>query len=184
MKARCVLLLVLALTIDAASGETLEETRRAAYSANWKKLAGIENRMRATRPGRRETPVRPGNIHEEEVREIQRVTSEIWPGAIIKISTVVVGCPCEDGPFCSDQVWILKHRPAKAKGLLLSRIDGHWAIGPVQLWWLDYENLQARRKHFASHWAYRDAEREMYESFPVCAVAPDGADRETPGGRP
>lgn len=184
MKARRVLLLVLALTIGAASGETPDETRRAAYSANWKRLASIENRIRATRPGRRETPVRPGSIHEEEVREIQRVTSEIWPGASIRISTVVVGCPCEEGPSCSAQVWVVRHRPAKAKGLLLSRIDGHWAIGPVQHWWFDYEHLQARRPLFHSRWAYWDAERAFYESFPVCAVPPTGADRETPGDQP
>ena len=127
-----------------------------------------------SRPVRRDGPMRAENINAEEVRETQSVMSSVLPGAIVNISAVVSGCPCEDGPACADQVWVVAYRPAWSKGLQLSKIGGHWAVGPVQQWWLDYEKLEAERpKHPAGDWKawseYLDASDKLYERFPACA---------------
>jgi hypothetical protein len=71
--------------------------------------------------------------------------SSLLPDAIVNISGVVTGCACEDGPACSDQVWVVAYRPEWSKGLELSKINGHWTVGPLQQWWLDYEKLEAER---------------------------------------
>jgi hypothetical protein len=132
------------IVTGAAFGQTSDDRRRAALRAKYERIFAIEERMRQIQPRRRDTPVRAENIRDGEVREIQLVTSPVLPGAIINISTVVVGCPCEDGATCTDQVWVLAHRPDKTLGLLLSKINNRWTVGPVQRWWLEYEKLQAR----------------------------------------
>ncbi len=166
-------LLALALAVGVASADTTREAKLAAFRAWAEKLMRLEKRVAETRPRRRDLPVRSNNITDDEVTEIQRVASEVWPGAIVNIATVVVGCPCEDGPSCTDQVWVVGHRPIEMKGLLLSRIDGSWAIGPVQLWWLEYERFQSRRAEFPTEIAYWNAKDEFIETFPTCsALAP------------
>ena len=102
-------------------------------------------------------------MSDEEVREIQAVVFQVLPGSILNISGVVSECPCEDGPACSDQVWIVAHRPNQTKGLQLSRIDAHWAIGPVQQWWFDFENLAATRQRFAWNAAFYTAQNSLYD---------------------
>jgi hypothetical protein len=155
-----------------AVGQSSEDARRAAAAAEdarIQKLFRTEKRAWQTHPNRRESPSRAENIDDNEVREIQTVISEVLPGAILNIGTVVVGCPCEDGLSCSDQVWVVAHRPEKTKGLLLSKIGGRWTIGPVQRWWLDREDLEARgRKSFPSVHAYMAALGELTERFPAC----------------
>lgn len=175
--------LVTAGTAVSQSPESLE--RHAAWKARMEKLFAIEKRVQQTVPVRRERPSRVENITDNEVREIQAVTSEILPGPILNIGTVVVGCPCEDGQSCSDQVWVVAHRPGKTKGLLLSKISDRWSVGPVQRWWLEREDLEARRKSFASWESYMDAEDALTERFPAC-VAQGGAsgDKRTPPGHP
>ena len=82
-----------------------------------------------SRPVRIDGPLRYENISDIEVREIETATRKVYPGAIVNISGVTTGCPCEDGPTCTDQVWIVAYRPERIKGLMLSRIDGRWGIG-------------------------------------------------------
>jgi hypothetical protein len=129
-------------------------------------------RIWSSRPARRDEPLRYANLSDVEVREIQRVTHGVIPDAYVNISGVVTGCPCEDGPACTDQVWVVAYGAGEMKGLQLSRINRHWSIGPVQQWWLDDDALEAYRGRYSSlgqYWAMR-AQHE--DQFPVCAIAP------------
>jgi hypothetical protein len=134
-----------------------------------------ENRAFALRPTRRDSPLRYENIGDTEVAEIRRVAANVVPRAIVNISGVVEGCPCEDGPACSEQVWILAYRSDKTVGLLLSRIKDEWTIGPVQQWWLDYEDLQSRAGILGQE-AYWEARDMLIEQFPaVCKTRATGS---------
>lgn len=124
------------------------------------------------------------NISDLEVREIQRVADTLNPGAIVEIGGVTEGCPCEDGPLCTNQVWVVSHRPEQAKGFMLSRIEGHWTLGAVQKWWLEHEALleeldrRSRQGKTQSAWY---AERQSaiylhYKSMPLCEDEHGGLD--------
>jgi hypothetical protein len=122
-------------------------------------------------PHRRDAPLRYENISDEEVREVQAAAAEILPRSYVSINGVVVGCPCEDGLKCTNQIWILARREGKATGLLLSRIGGHWVIGPVQRWYLRYEDMKRRHALSATHEQYerdRKESQEMLEQLPAC----------------
>lgn len=132
------------------------------------KIFAIEKRIRETRPQRRDSPLREENIRDEEVRQIQATASQVVSKAIINISDVVTGCPCEEGPACTDQVWILAHQSERTTRLQLSKISDHWTIGVVQRWWLEYEKLEARQHTFRPISAYFAAEDALKERFPAC----------------
>lgn len=134
------------------------------------------DRAYSLRPGRRDGPLRYQNISDEEVREIQAAAAEVVPKALVNISGVTTGCPCEDGPQCSDQVWIVAYRPDRSFGLLLSKVNKHWVIGPVQRWWLRYDSLRSRERNPASYAAYLEAERRLIEGFPACNAQTSIAD--------
>jgi hypothetical protein len=168
MSTKVALFLMVSLSVGVAIAQSQDDKRRAEYRAKMERLFSIEKRERDTRPYRRESPVRVDNIKAEEVQEILTVMTQVRPGSIVNIGTVVSGCPCEDGPSCSDQVWIVAHGSDKSVGLLLSKVDSHWAIGPVQKWWLEREDLEARRKSFSSSLAYMHAEDALTERFPAC----------------
>ena len=127
-----------------------------------------------SRPLRRDGPLRELNLSDQETREIQAATLEVFPGSLLNISGVVTGCPCEEGVECSDQVWVVAHRTGHTQGLELSRIDGHWEIGRVQQWWLSFEQVQRIRtpeKH-------SKAMQELNDSFPMCVNKPALATQE------
>ena len=126
-----------------------------------------DSKPRAT-PVRRDGPLRDVDLSDEEVREIQAVGRGVVPDALVNISGVVTGCPCEEGTGCSDQVWIVAHRPGEMKGLQLSRINDRWTIGPVQQWWLDSEQLYARRASFASWKEFLSERQKLDDRFPTC----------------
>lgn len=117
---------------------------------------------------KRQGALRYENISDEEVREIRAATSDVVLKSIVNISGVTLGCPCEDGAGCADQVWIVAERESRSIGLMLSLIDGHWTIGPVQQWWLEYDKLRSRK--FPSHTTYLEAESELVGRFPRCAA--------------
>lgn len=131
-----------------------------------------------TFPVRRDYPLREKNISDTEVREIEAVMKERFPGSIVHISGVVVGCPCEDGPKCSAQVWSVATRDAISDQVVLSRIDGRWAVGPLQAWWIVRERIvsefrkpvkkepEDRRIDFRE---YRRRLNEHIDAFPFCA---------------
>jgi hypothetical protein len=154
-----------------ALSQTTERQRElAARRARLERLIAIEDRIAATAPKRRDSPLRAENISDLEVAEIQRAAGKIYPGAVFNISGVVTGCACEDGPACTDQVWILASRSGRTIGLLLSKIDGHWTIGPVQQWWLEDEQLGTRRHENVSRSGYFTFGDEHKEKFPICAA--------------
>jgi hypothetical protein len=169
MKAFLIFPLLWCPLVSASAAETSQAHRLAVQRDKWEKLWRIEKRINATRPERREWPLRAENIRDEEVREIQDVARRVVPDAIVNISGVVVGCPCEEGWLCSDQAWILASKADKTFGLQLSKVGGHWGIGLIQRWWLRYENLQRRRASFASDDEYRSAQEALKEQFPHCS---------------
>jgi hypothetical protein len=61
-------------------------------------------RVHGATPVRRDGPLREADLSDEEAREIQGVAHVVVPDALVNISGVVTGCPCEDGTGCSDQV--------------------------------------------------------------------------------
>lgn len=153
------------LWIEACSRQTPEQTQMAERMAALDRRLDLKDRIWQLRPYRREGPLRSANITDNEVRQIQVIAHQRFPGAILNIGGVVSGCPCEDGSSCSDQVWIVGYRPDTSTGLLLSKIEGRWTIGPVQEWWLDYEALQARPGGLS----IKD-EDAMTDRFPRCSV--------------
>jgi hypothetical protein len=133
-------------------------------------------------PVRRDGPLREANLSDEEVREIQAAAHGIVPDALLNISGVVTGCPCEDGAGCSDQVWIVAYRPGVIKGVEMSRISQHWAIGPVQRWWLDFDSLYEHRKDYS--WAAFSAEQQkLYDRFPACTGKASATAATSPASR-
>jgi hypothetical protein len=100
--------------------------------------------------------------------------SQLQPGALVNIGTVVTGCPCEDGPSCTEQVWVVAYQPERSVGLVLSRIDGRWGIGPLQQWWLDYDDLEARRESFRSYDDFIVATEALTRRHPKCVVESTG----------
>jgi hypothetical protein len=168
---KCLLLVIAMVHHGNAIAQTQDEQRGASYRARMEKLWAIEKRIYETRPQRRDAPLREENIRDEEVKEIRAAARGVVPEAIVNISGVVTGCPCEEGPACSDQVWILASNADKTLGLQLSKIGNAWTIGLVQRWWFEHAALQARQRSFRSHSEYYDAEDALTEKFPMCAAA-------------
>jgi hypothetical protein len=170
---------LLLLTTLMASAFVVAQTSDTATDimARRQRLIAIKERINATVPSRRDGPLRVDNIHDNEVRDIQAIAKVVLPGTIVNISGVVNECPCEDGPKCSDQVWILGHLPTATNTLELSKIDGRWMIGPVQQWWIEGAKLEARRKSFSSEADFRRALLELTERFPACLKATQTAVR-------
>jgi len=159
----------------------------------WKKFSLLAERLQKTRPARRDGPLRELNLSDTEVREIQSVVLRILPGSILNISGVVTGCPCEEGPGCSDQVWTVAHRAGKTSGLQLSRINGQWALGVVQQWWSDKEKLEqwwsdsAKRegaRSYSAYVVYDKAQQALYDRFPVCTAEPASSPALSTSQRP
>jgi hypothetical protein len=160
-------LLLLGLYTAAALGQSTEEQRHAERRALMEKRFALEKRIQATEPKRRDGPLRYKNISDDEAREVKSVAHKILPRAIVNIGPVVTGCPCEEGPECTDQVWITVDRGETSTGLLLSRTAGAWSIGPIQRWWFEKEDLEKRRSSFRS--GYLDAEDALIDRFPACS---------------
>ncbi len=118
---------------------------------------------------REDAKLRDDNITDNEVREVQTAVRPLDPHALVNISGVTEGCPCEEGQRCSSQVWVVvAYRPGKSIGLSLSKIHGRWVIGAVQQWWLAYESLERQRQQFKSQAAYLEAKGKLIDAFPRC----------------
>jgi len=125
------------------------------------------NRAWQLLPKRRDEPLRYLNISDYEVREIQLVAEKYLPKVLLNISPVVTGCPCEEGPQCTDQVYIVAESGQSSRGLQLSRVKNAWVVGTVQQWYLKYEELVTREPKMN----YLDrirAESELFREFPAC----------------
>jgi hypothetical protein len=148
--------------------------------ASYERRLAIEKRIHETRPQRRDTPLRLENIRDEEVTEIRAAARGVVPEALVNIGPVVTGCLCEEGPSCTDQVWILASRDDKTVGLQLSKIDGHWRIGRIQQWWLELKKLP-ERSSFHPEWKFELVLEAVEEKFPHCAA---GAEEAAPIRQP
>lgn len=137
-----------------------------------------------TEPRRPNGTPRRDNITDEEVREIQRVAVGIYPDAIVNISTVTDGCECEEGDSCTEQVWLVLYKPSRMRGLMLSKIGGHWQVGAIQEWWLRYYDLQSRMPAFRDRYSdpfnwrekrltWQAEEQDLVNSFPLCKTSAD-----------
>jgi len=78
-------------------------------------------------------------------------------------------------------------------GLQLSRINGQWALGVVQQWWLDRENLEqwwsesAKRegaRSYSAYVVYDKAQQALYDRFPVCTAESAGSPALSTSQRP
>jgi len=118
-------------------------------------------------PKRRDEPLRYLNISDYEVREIQLVAEKYLPKVLLNISPVVTGCPCEEGPQCTDQVYIVAETAQSSKGLQLSRVRNSWVVGTVQQWFLRYDELRSREDKMG-YLNFMRARNELYRDFPVC----------------
>ena len=144
---------------------------------NWMEERKRLRYIRQTRPQRIDEPLRAENVSDEEIREIQAATVTIYPGAIANVSGVTAGCPCEEGPLCDSQVWILAYRDNRYDGLMLSRISNKWVVGPLQTWWFEYDLLTRKLSELRSekptdYWAasreLREKRTQLQEAFPIC----------------
>src|SRR5215510_3902386 len=99
-------------------------TRTAAAYSN--RSQDTRFRARELRPQRRDEPLRYLNISDDEIREIQEVAKKYLPKVLLNISPVVTGCPCEEGPQCTDQVYIVAQTAQSSRGLQLSRVRNAW----------------------------------------------------------
>jgi hypothetical protein len=150
----------------------IHDPETVSLTAKWQERLRVDNvrrRIYQLEPSRRYStgPLREVDINDEEIREIQAVVQELLPGAMVMISGVSKGCPCEEGPNCSAQVWTAIHLPDKTKSLELSQVSSHWTIGVVQRWYLESENLKIA--HFASYAEYNAAQSALEMRFPLCA---------------
>ena len=153
---------------------TAEECARRAYldvrGAEMERVWAILDRAKEVRPQRRDSPLRYLNVSDNEVREIQEAASEVVGNVLVTIGGVVTGCPCEDGAKCTNQVWVLAHRPNDTIGLLLSKVNEHWQIGTIQRWWLRNEQITVRRQNATSNEARETVERDwqkLVDEFPM-----------------
>jgi hypothetical protein len=132
----------------------------------------IAIRINELKPARRDTPLRELNISDNEVREIQSLAARYKMSTMLNISPVVAGCPCEDGPLCTDQVYIVSELPEKPVGLQLSRVRNAWVVGPVQRWWLRYASFEASEPK-TDYFKYRQARNNLLLEFPMCVGKDD-----------
>jgi hypothetical protein len=158
-------ILLIALTVPMAL-DAQERPPLSRYEEAMKILA-LERHVESLKPRRRDTPLRYLNISDDEVREIQVVAANYLPKVLLNISPVVADCPCEEGPQCTEQVYILAESGQTSKGLQLSRIKNSWIVGNVQQWWLRFDELRSRVNKMDAD-AYWSARSELLREFPSC----------------
>jgi hypothetical protein len=150
--------------LGADDGDTTALLARAQGMARLEQRSRIQKRIQATMPHRRDGPLRYLNVTDDEVREIQAAVVAYSPPEFVNIGGVDTGCPEEEGPECTDQVWVDLHRPDrpnKTLGLLLSKVNNQWGVGVVQRWWLCKEQLEGHQESFSSYAAYLDAQNAL-----------------------
>jgi hypothetical protein len=155
---------------EPASPPGTEADARPVSEPFWK----IRTRVWDTRPQRLERPLRTENISDAEVSQIQAAVRGLVPGATVNIGGVTLGCPCEDGAGCTEQVWVVAYQREVSRGLMLSRIQDRWQIGPLQGWWLEHDALhgvpegQPASLQGLDRAAAHARLQELFEAFPHC----------------
>jgi hypothetical protein len=142
-----------------------------------KRYGAILQRVRELNPGRRDTPLRALNISDGEVREVQGIAARHLPRALVNISPVVTDCPCEEGPNCTAQVYVLATAKEKTTGLQLSRTKEHWDVGVVQKWRFRWDAVQKQNtgNAFLDDYLWAKAHNDLLEEFPMCVAPPERA---------
>jgi hypothetical protein len=140
------------------------------WESEWRKKEHISKRAEELRPAYRAEPLRYLNITDEEVREVQSISVKHLPRAMMNISPVVTDCPCEEGPNCTAQVYVVAAAGEKSKGLQLSRLKNQWMVGVVQQWWLRREAMHVPKPgaELPERYRYAKALQELFSDFPVC----------------
>ena len=162
--------LLTCLVVAAAAGAQEKSAQRVDQEQFLRDLAfshAVLSRARLNPPKRRDTPLRELNLTDEEIREIQAATKSYLPSDYLNISPVVTGCICEDGPDCTEQVYVLADAGTTAKGLQLSRIKNAWTVSVLQQWWLDFGRLEQR----SAKMDYLEFQRELItlaRQYPMC----------------
>jgi hypothetical protein len=159
-----ILAVTLALAAAAGAQSPSSKAEREAYR---ERQMDLIDRAWQLRPGRRDEPLRELNITDNEIREIQGVAAKYIPKTLMNISPVIAGCPCEEGPQCTDQVYIVAEKGEKSVGLQLSRVKNAWQVGVVQEWWFRHDALQARRAKM-EYRQYKSEIDELFRVFPMC----------------
>ncbi len=141
------------------------------WDAQRERYQAVSKRANELYPGRRDTPLRDVNISDEEIREVVLLTRKYLPKAYVNISPVVTDCPCEEGPACTAQVYVVAQNSNKSRGIQLSRTKDRWNVGVVQQWWLRREAVvrQDTGNSFLDYYLFQKAVNELYEEFPLCA---------------
>jgi hypothetical protein len=170
----CLICLAISLPLVAQDSRKTARFDLEEYRRGLEFLRLVYSRAHEIRPQRRDAPLRELNITDEEVREIQSVTRTYIPDSYVNISSVVTGCPCEEGPGCEDQVYVLADAGTRTVGLQLSRIQKAWKVGEVQKWWLANDRLYAQRDTMDPA-DYQNAMIKLAHEFPVCASGVDSA---------
>ncbi|HYJ41020.1 MAG TPA: hypothetical protein VEW08_09530 [Steroidobacteraceae bacterium] len=181
-----ILAMGLLLAASASAQAPASKAEWDAYRSQMVKRMRIVDRAYELRPKRRDEPLRYLNISDYEVREIQLVAEKYLPQVLLNISPVVTGCPCEEGPQCTDQVYIVAETPQSSKGLQLSRIRNAWVVGSVQQWWLKRDALAANSGKM-SYAKYESAVNELVRDFPMCVgelVPAENSTASTPKAEP
>jgi hypothetical protein len=135
----------------------------------------LERRALTSRPQRLDGPLRTDNVTDEEVREIQQAASEILPKQLVNISGVTSGCRCEDGPTCKAYAWVTAFYQGRPQALQLALIGQHWAIGPVQRWWLQHDQLELQLRKEKDWLKSEQARNDLILKFPNCPQVKSGA---------
>jgi hypothetical protein len=163
----CILLWVVALAAWGQEPAAAKIDKRPLSFEDFQKVRARLDRAFELRPRRRDTPLRELNISDDEVREIEAIARRQLLSSMLNISPVVSGCACEEGPFCTDQVYVVATTADGTLGLQLSRIRNAWVIGPVQQWWDRFAALEKRgaKMDFAD---FFDARNALLHEFPMC----------------
>jgi hypothetical protein len=139
------------------------------------RLSEIEKRAGALYPRRRDTPMRELNISDNEVREIEAIAHRRLFNSMLNISPVVAGCACEEGPLCTDQVFVVATTSTETVSVQLSRIRNAWVVGPVQEWWTRYVQLKMRKSEM-DYFVFEDAKNQLLLDFPMCVGKDDSVE--------
>lgn len=167
MRIASILSVSLLFAVAASAEERNDQSQMSPRARDFLKRWELQKHVLALQPTRRDAPLRYLNISDNEVREIQLVAEKYVPKVLLNISPVVTGCACEEGPQCTEQVFIVAEKPGKSVGLQLSRIKNAWVVGNVQQWFLRYDALRAQQKEMDYDRFYR-AEGELLREFPAC----------------
>jgi hypothetical protein len=138
------------------------------WRAQRQRMDDIELRAFELRPHRRDTPLRELNITDGEVRELQELAAKHAMTTMLNISPVIAGCPCEEGPLCTDQVYVVAELPGKTVGLEFSRVRNAWVVGTVQKWWLRFAELREKMPKMDFR-AWESARYQLLLEFPTCS---------------